>query len=123
MLLAGEFPRDRLVQRELGATLYALGQIEAATAAFEAVVAVDPTDAAAYQFLSPLYAGAGRAASAARARALHLQWRDDPLAAGVGALFYSLNPQWADERQPSHTHDLSSTGRPVVTGRQAAPIN
>lgn len=123
MPLAREFPRDRLVQRELGVTLYALGRLEGATAAFEAVVAVDPTDFAAYQYLAPLYAGAGRTAEAERARALHLQWRDDPLAAGVGTRFFSLNPQWADERMPTHTHDLSSTGRPVVTGRQAAPID
>src|ERR1700674_2133420 len=58
--LASEFPRDRLVQRELGSTLYALGQLADARAAFEAVVGIDPTDANAYQYLAPLYTSEGR---------------------------------------------------------------
>ena len=121
--LAREFPRDRLVQRELGATLYALGRIDSATAAFEAVIGIDPTDFGAYQYLASLYAAAGRSTDAERAGALFQQWRDDPLAAGVGARFFALNPQWADERIPLHTHDLSSTARPVSIGKRAAPID
>lgn len=121
--LARDFPRDRQVQRELGATLYALGRVEGATAAFEAVVHIDPTDFVAYQYLSPLYAAAGRVAEAERAGALYKQWRDDPLAARVGSRFFAQNPQWADERISAHTHDLNSTARPVVTGRQAAPLD
>lgn len=120
--LAREFPRDRLVQRELGATLYALGRMDDALAAFEAVISIDPTDFAAYQYLAPLYASAGRPADAERAGALFQQWRDDPLAARIGTRFFSLNPQWNDERIPMHTHDLSSKSRPVLIGKQAAPI-
>lgn len=121
--LAREFPRDRLVQRELGATLYALGQIDPATLAFEAVISVDPTDFGAYQYLASLYAAAGRSTEATRADSLFKQWRDDPLAAGIGTRFFALNPQWADERMPRHTHDLSSSARPVLSGKQAAPID
>lgn len=121
--LARDYPRDRLVQRELGATLYALGKLDEARAAFEAVVRVDPTDFAAYQNLAPLYAAAGRTKEADTARRLYYQWRDDPLAARVGARFFALNPQWSDERIPAHTHDLNSTARPVVTGRRAAPVD
>jgi tetratricopeptide (TPR) repeat protein len=122
-VLAREFPRDRQVQRELGATLYALGRIDDARAAFEAVIAVDPTDFAAYQYLAPIYAASGLSAEAEQARMLFQQWRDDPLAAKVGARFFSLNPQWADERTSAHTHDLNSTRRPVLTGKQAAPVD
>jgi Flp pilus assembly protein TadD len=121
--LGREFPRDRLVQRELGATLYALGRIDGATAAFEAVIGIDPTDFGAYQYLASLYAAAGRSNDAERAGKLFQQWREDPLAAGVGARFFALNPQWADERMPLHTHDLSSTARPVLIGKRAAPID
>jgi len=121
--LALDYPRDRLIQRELGATLYALGRIAEATTAFEAVIAIDPTDFAAYQALAPLYAGAGRMAEAEQAGLLFQQWRDDPLAARVGSRFFALNPQWADERIPAHTHGLGSTARPVLIGRQAAPID
>jgi Flp pilus assembly protein TadD len=122
-VLSREYPRDRLVQRELGNTLYNLGQIEEATAAFEAVIAIDPTDFLAYQFLAALYTGAGRLQEAERANLLLLQWRDDPLAASVGSRFYAANPQWGDERIPAHTHGLNSSLRPVLFGRQATPID
>jgi Flp pilus assembly protein TadD len=121
--LAQTFPRDRLVQRELGATLYALGRINEAILAFEAVIAIDPTDFAAYQSLSPLYAASERRAEAEQAGALFQQWRDDPLAARVGSRFFALNPQWADERIPAHVHEFNSARRPVLMGRQAAPID
>lgn len=121
--LAQAFPRDRLVQRELGATLYALGRINAAILAFEAVIAIDPTDALAYQSLTPLYAGGHRMAESEKARALFLQWRDDPLAAKIGSRFFAANPQWADERVPDHTHGSNSSARPVLMGRQAAPTD
>lgn len=121
--LAHEFPRDRNVQRELGATLYVLGRMDQATLAFEAVIGIDPTDFAAYQYLASLYAVAGRSTEATRAGALFQQWRDDPLAANIGARFFTLNPQWADERMPAHTHDLSSSARPVLIGKRAAPID
>lgn len=122
-VLAQAFPRDRVVQRELGATLYVLGRINEAILAFEAVIAIDPTDALAYQSLAPLYAGVNRMAENEQARALFLQWRDDPLAAKIGSRFFALNPQWADERIPAHTHGLNSAARPVLMGRQAAPID
>lgn len=121
--VARDYPRDRQVQKELGATLYVLGRLPEATAAFEAAVSIDPTDATAYQYLQPLYAAAGRAAEAERAGALYKQWRDDPLAARVGSRFFAQNPQWADERISSHTHDLNAPPRPVVTGRRAAPLD
>lgn len=121
--LSREFPRDRLVQRELGATLYILNRISEAIIAFEAVIDIDPTDFAAYQSLAPLYAAMGRRPEADRAGVLYRQWRDDPLAAGVGSRFFALNPQWADERIPAHTHGANSASRPVLTGNQAAPVD
>ena len=119
--IAREFPRDREVQRQLALTLYTLGRIAESRAAFEAVLAVDPNDAGAYQFLSPIYASEGRREDAARANTLYLQWRDDPLADFVGARFFAANPQWADERVLSHSHGKDSPSRPTLTGPLAAP--
>src|SRR5205823_1790675 len=76
--LSHEYPRDREVARQLGQTLYVLGQIVEARGAFESVVAVDPTDSGAYQFLAPIYQSLGLTDKAESARALYLQWRDDP---------------------------------------------
>ncbi len=119
--LAREYPRDREVQRQLGQTLYAIGRLAEARAAFEAVAGIDPTDAGAYQYLAPIYAGEGRKAEADRARALYLEWRDDPLADGVAARFFAAHPEWAEERTGPHVHSKDSARRAVLTGKFAAP--
>lgn len=119
--LAQEYPRDREVARLLGQTLYALGRITEARNAFEAIIAVDPTDFGAYQFLSPIYQTEGQTEKADYARSLFLQWRDDPLASTIAARFFAAHPQWADERILAHTHDGDSPPRPVLSGLFAAP--
>jgi Flp pilus assembly protein TadD len=119
--LAREYPRDREVRRQLGQTLYLLGRIGEARAAFEAVLSIDPNDAGAYQFLSPIYMSEGRQADAERAQQLYLLWRDDPLADSVAARFFAANPQWAEERVWSHAHGSGSPLRPTLTGSLAAP--
>lgn len=119
--LAQEYPRDREVNRQLGQTLYALGRITEARNAFEAIIAVDPTDFGAYQFLSPIYQSDGQTEKADYARNLFLQWRDDPMASTIAARFFAAHPQWADERILAHTHDGDSPPRPVLSGLLAAP--
>jgi hypothetical protein len=95
--------------------------LERARAAFESLLTIDPNDTGAYQFLAPLYKSEGRTEEAARADALFLLWRDDPLADHLAARFFALNPQWAEERVWSHTHGSDSPPRPTLTGRFAAP--
>lgn len=119
--LAQEYPRDREVARLLGQTLYALGRIAEARNAFEAIIAVDPTDFGAYQFLSPIYQSEGQTEKADYARSLFLQWRDDPMASTIAARFFAAHPQWADERILAHTHDGDSPPRPVLSGLFASP--
>jgi predicted Zn-dependent protease len=119
--LAGEYPRDREVARQLGQTLYALGRIAEAKRAFEAIVEVDPTDFGAYQFLSPIYQSEGNGEKAEYAQYLFLQWRDDPMASSIAVRFFAAHPQWTDERVLAHTHDGDSPPRPVLSGMLAAP--
>jgi Flp pilus assembly protein TadD len=119
--VACEYPRDREVQRQLGQTLFALGQMAEARAAFEAVLRIDPTDAGAYQFLASVYASEGRKSESARAESLYLLWRDDPLADSVAARFFSAHPQWSEERIRSHKHSADSPPRPTLTGLAASP--
>ena len=120
--LAQEYPRDREVARQLGQTLYALGRIAEARPAFETILAVDPTDFGAYQFLSPIYQSEGLTDKAQYARSRYLQWRDDPLADSIAARFFAAHPQWADERILLHTHVDNSARRPTLTGSMAAPV-
>jgi tetratricopeptide (TPR) repeat protein len=119
--ISREFPRDREVLRQLGQTLYGLGRLGQSRAAFESLLAVEPNDTGAYQFLAPLYKSEGRTEEAARADALYILWRDDPLADRLAARFFALNPQWAEERVQSHAHGSDSPQRPTLTGRFAAP--
>lgn len=119
--VAREYPTDREVQRQLGQTLYSLGRVPEARVAFQAVLAVDPNDHGAYQFLAPIHAAEGDVAAAGRARSLYLLWRDDPLVDPVAARFYRSNPQWVEERVSSHAHAVDSPLRPTITGPFAAP--
>ncbi len=119
--LAREYPRDREVARQLGQTLYVLGRMAPARLAFESILAVDPTDFGAYQFLSPVYQSEGQTEKAKYAHSLYLQWRDDPIASTMASRFFAAHPQWADERVLAHTHDGASPGRPVLSGLLAAP--
>jgi Flp pilus assembly protein TadD len=119
--LAHEYPRDREVARQWGQTLYVLGRIAEARVAFESIIAVDPTDFGSYQFLSPIYQSLGEMEKANSARALFLQWRDDPMASAIASRFFAAHPQWADERVLAHTHDGDSPHRPVLSGLLAAP--
>lgn len=120
--LAQEYPRDREVARQWGQTLYALGRITEARPAFETILAVDPTDFGAYQFLSPIYQSEGLTDKAQYTRSRYLQWRDDPLADSIAARFFATHPQWADERILLHTHVDNSARRPTLTGSMAAPV-
>jgi Flp pilus assembly protein TadD len=119
--LAQEHPRDREIARQLGQTLYALGRMTQAQAAFETILSIDPTDFGAYQFLAPAYQSLGLTDKAAYAGSKYLLWRDDPLAQGIASRFFTANPQWADERITAHIHGADSPARPVLTGASAAP--
>ncbi len=119
--IAQAYPRDREVQRQLAQTQYTLGKLTEARTVFEAILGIDPTDFAAYQFLAPLYLSAGRKDEAARADKLYLLWRDDPRADGVAAKFFAAHPEWADERVGAHVHVTNAPRRPVLTGQAAGP--
>jgi tetratricopeptide (TPR) repeat protein len=119
--IAGDYPRDREVQRQFAQTLYSLGRLKESRSAFERVLAIDPTDFAAHQFLAPLYASLGLPTESERAHQLYLQWRDDPRADVIAARFFAAHPEWADARIPSRVIDHNSARRPILTGPQASP--
>lgn len=119
--IAKQYPRDREVIRNLGQSLYTLGRIPEAREKFETLVAIDPTDSGAWQFLSSIYTSEGRTTDAERAQSLYLRWRDDPRAYDIALRFFAAHPQWGDERVSAHVHGKDSANRVIVTGPQAAP--
>lgn len=119
--IAKQYPRDREVMRNLGQSLYSLGRIAEAREKFERLIAIDPTDSGAWQFLSSIYTSEGRKEDAERAQSLYLRWRDDPRAYDIALRFFAVHPQWGDERVGAHVHSEHSAKRSVVTGAHAAP--
>ena len=118
--IAFEYPNDREVQRQLGQTLYRLGRLDESRQAFLAINRIDPTDAGAYQFLSPLFASIGLTGASERAQRNYLLWRDDPLADVVANRFYTAHPEWSDVRTPGKIYGSDSPLRPTITGLDAA---
>jgi Flp pilus assembly protein TadD len=119
--LAVAYPRDREVLRQLAQTQYSLGALQPALTAFERIIALDPTDFLAWQFLAPLYGSLGRKPEADRAQALYFEWRDDPRAESIAARFFAAHPEWADARNPAYVISSYTPRRPVLTGAQASP--
>jgi tetratricopeptide (TPR) repeat protein len=119
--LGSEFPRDREVHRQLGQALFTLGRLEDARDAFNAILGIDPTDAGAYQFLSPIYLSTGMQAKADWAQKLYLNWRDDPLSQSVASRFFANQPVWSEERTAMHIHSFESPQRAVVADTLIAP--
>src|SRR5262249_9806670 len=119
--LAARYPQDREVQRQLGQTLYALGVLDRARQAMESILEIDPTDAGAYQMLSPIYLSEGQKREADNAHALYLLWRDDPRTDAIAARFFAAHPEWADERIGAHAHSDRSPQRAILAWPLAAP--
>jgi tetratricopeptide (TPR) repeat protein len=118
--LAKDFPNDREVQRQYGQTLYRLGKFDRARSAFLRVNIIDPTDAGAFQYLSPLFTQAGLSDEAKAANKNYLLWRDDPLSDVIANKFYTAHPEWSDVRIPGRIYSDNSPKRPTITGGNAA---
>jgi len=118
--IAVEYPNDREVQRQLGQTLYRLGRYDDARRAFLTINRIDPTDAGAYQFLSPLFASSGLLKESEEAQKNYLLWRDDPLADVVANSFFKAHPEWADVRVPGKIYGEDSPHRSPLFGAEAA---
>lgn len=118
--LADQYPNDREIQRQLGQTFYRIGKYDEARGAFQAVNRIDPTDAGAFQFLSPLFASAGMQSESQSAQKNYLLWRDDPQADGVANRFFTAHPEWADVRVPGKIYGEDSPHRAPLTGDKAA---
>jgi tetratricopeptide (TPR) repeat protein len=106
-----------------GQTVYTLGQVEEAKKAFEAIVNIDPADANAWQFLSPIYMSEGRSMESEKAEQLYLLWREDTVAESVATRFFQENPNWMEVRIPFHTYSGNSALRPTLTGNLITPDN
>jgi tetratricopeptide (TPR) repeat protein len=101
---AAKYPRDRVVQNQLGRVLFLKRQYKDALAAFTAVLAIDPEDLQAHYNMMLCYQGLGDAVAAARERTLYERFKADESAQSITGPYRQLHADDNNERQQIHEH-------------------
>ncbi|MEM9291567.1 MAG: tetratricopeptide repeat protein [Acidobacteriota bacterium] len=117
--LAADYPRSKEVLRGLGDAHFALRDFEAAIAAFEGALEVDPLDTAALSKLSQLYRVQGDEAAAERYQQLFETYRRDPGSGPRGFAFAKEHPEVQASWDPFFEH-LDTAVSPAETMEAAA---
>jgi Flp pilus assembly protein TadD len=102
---AAEYPRDRVVQDQIGRILFLKRDYAGAVRAFENTLAVDPEDLQAHYNLMLCRRGLGDAPGAAREEALFRRFKADESADALTAKPRRLSPEDNNEREPIHEHE------------------
>ena len=102
-----QYPRDRVVLNQIGRIQFLERRYDAAVAAFEAVLRIDPEDLQAHYNLMLSHQGAGRLEEAARERALYERFKADEAAQAITGPFRLASPEDNNERQSIHEHGPS----------------
>lgn len=110
---ATQYPRDRVVQNQIGRVLFLKREYGPAVEALQRVVAVDPEDVQAHYNLMLCYRGLGEKDKAAREEALFRRFKADESAQAITAKPRLLSPEDNNERQMIHDHE--SVTLPVGT--------
>ncbi len=115
---ASKYPRDRVVQNQLGRTLFLQREYEQAVQAFQQVLSIDPEDLQAHYNLMLCYRGLGQTELAERAETLYRRFKADESAQSITGPYRQLHPDDNNERQAIHEHLSWMAGTPAP--RQAA---
>lgn len=100
-----KYPRDRVVQNQIGRILFLKRDYTNAIQAFQQVLAIDPEDIQAHYSLMLCYKGLGDDARAAREEALFRRFKADESSQVITARRRMISPEDNNERQPVHEHD------------------
>jgi tetratricopeptide (TPR) repeat protein len=110
--VAAAFPRDRVVQNQLGRVLFLNRDYKGAIGALQAALAVDSEDVQAHYNLMLAYRGAGNLEAAAREEKLFRRFKADEAAQALTAKPRQLHPEDNNERQMIHEHEsIRLTGK------------
>jgi tetratricopeptide (TPR) repeat protein len=99
-----KYPRDRVVQNQLGRVLFLKRQFKEAVEALTKVLAIDPEDLQAHYTLMLCYQGLGDAQAAARERVLYERFKADESSQAITGPYRQLHPDDNNERQQIHEH-------------------
>ncbi len=118
---ADQYPRDRVVQNQVGRVLFLQRRYREAVDALHKVLAVDPEDLQAHYNLMLSYQGLGKSEEAKREETLYRRFKADESAQAITGPYRKLHPEDNNERQQIHEHvsvppdtlnRKSDTGRP-----------
>jgi tetratricopeptide (TPR) repeat protein len=103
--VAEKYPRDRVVQNQIGRVLFLKRDYKGAANALERVLAVDPEDVQAHYNLMLAYRGMGEIDKAKRSEALFRRFKADESAQTLTAKMRLISPEDNNERQQIHEHE------------------
>ena len=101
---ASQYPRDRVVQNQIGRILFLKRQYKEAIAAFQDVCKIDPEDLQAHYNLMLCYQGLGEREAASREESLYKRFKVDEASQFITGEFRQLHPADNNERQSIHEH-------------------
>jgi tetratricopeptide (TPR) repeat protein len=102
---ASMYPRDRVVQNQIGRLNFLKRDFTRAADAFTKVLAIDPEDVQAHYNLMLCYRGLGDSEKAKREETLFRRFKADESAQAVTAKLRALSPEDNNERQQIHEHE------------------
>jgi len=102
---ASQYPRDRVVQNQIGRLNFLKRDFSHAAEAFQKVLAIDPEDVQAHYNLMLCYRGLGDSEKARHEETLFRRFKADEAAQAVTAKLRALSPEDNNERQQIHEHE------------------
>jgi Flp pilus assembly protein TadD len=103
--VAQQYPRDRVVQNQIGRLNFLKRDYTAAVAAFQTVLSVDTEDVQAHYNLMLCYRGLGDMEKAKREEVLFRRYKADEASQQITAKLRALSPEDNNERQQIHEHE------------------
>jgi tetratricopeptide (TPR) repeat protein len=103
--VAAQYPRDRVVQNQIGRLYFLKREYHRAVEALERVLEVDPEDLSAHYTLMLAWRGLGKMDKAAHEERLFRRFKTDESAQFITAKPRMLSPEDNNERQQIHDHE------------------
>jgi tetratricopeptide (TPR) repeat protein/nitrate/TMAO reductase-like tetraheme cytochrome c subunit len=103
--VASLYPRDRVVQNQIGRLHFLKREFTQAVDAFERVLAIDPEDLQAHYNLMLCYRGLGDNLKRKREEVLFRRFKADESSQTITAKLRALSPEDNNERQQIHEHE------------------
>jgi tetratricopeptide (TPR) repeat protein len=115
--VAALYPRDRVVQNQIGRILFLKRDYKNAISALQKALEVDPEDVSAHYNLMLAYRGAGNLEAAATEEKLFRRFKADESSQAITAKMRQSSPEANNERQTIHEHESV----PLTSARPPAP--